>query len=129
MKDYNFMIDGQNAFGQPVKDDVTTYDNIRKIWTRQGGDYTTDYLLDHNYFKEYCPMIAIDLSKQQALDADPKARQQINFTGNLARERNAHNVFHYSRSKRNKIRFLKWSGKNFVSWFSFNIIIIQNDST
>ena len=31
-------------------------------------------------------MIAIDLSKQQALDADPKAIQQINFTGNLARE-------------------------------------------
>ena len=30
-------------------------------------------------------MIAIDLSKQQALDADPKAIQQINFTGNLAR--------------------------------------------
>ena len=30
-------------------------------------------------------MIAIDLSKQQALDADPKARQQTNFTGNLNR--------------------------------------------
>ena len=28
-------------------------------------------------------MIAIDLSKQQRVDADPKAIQQINFTGNL----------------------------------------------
>ena len=28
-------------------------------------------------------MLAIDLNKQQALDADPKAIQQINFTGNL----------------------------------------------
>ena len=34
-------------------------------------------------------MIAIDLNKQQALDADPKAIQQINFTGNLARDGNA----------------------------------------
>ena len=33
-------------------------------------------------------MIAIDSSKQQELDADPKAMQQINFTGNLARKRN-----------------------------------------
>ena len=31
----------------------------------------------------------IDLSKQQELDADPKAIQQINFTGNLAWEGNA----------------------------------------
>ena len=36
-------------------------------------------------------MIAIDLSKQQALDADPKAIQQINFTGNLNRGENVNN--------------------------------------
>ena len=42
-------------------------------------------LLDYSYFKKYYKMIAIDLSKQQALDADPKAMQQINFTGNLDR--------------------------------------------
>ena len=41
------------------------------------------YLLDYNYFKKWCKMIAIDLSNQQALDSDPKAIQQINFTGNL----------------------------------------------
>ena len=40
-------------------------------------------LLDYNYFKKYYKVIAIDLSKQQALDADPKAIQQINFNGNL----------------------------------------------
>ena len=33
-------------------------------------------------------MIAIDLSKQQALDSDPKAIRQINFTGNLNQGRN-----------------------------------------
>ena len=45
----------------------------------------TGYLQDYNYFKNYCEMIAIDLSKQQALDADPKTIQQINFTANLDR--------------------------------------------
>ena len=45
-----------------------------------------DYcLLDHTYFRKYYKMIAIDLSKQQALDADPNAIQQINFRENLDR--------------------------------------------
>ena len=37
-------------------------------------------------FRKYCKMIAIDLSKQQALDVDPKAMQEISFTGNLAQQ-------------------------------------------
>ena len=49
----------------------------------QGNDNTTGCLLDYIYFKNYYKMIGIDLSKQQALDADPKAIQQMNFTGNL----------------------------------------------
>ena len=44
---------------------------------------TTSCLLGYNYFKNYYKLIAIDLRKQQPLDADPKAIQQINFTGNL----------------------------------------------
>ena len=44
-----------------------TYENIRKIATGQGDDYTTGCLLDYTYFKKYYRMIAIDLSKQQAL--------------------------------------------------------------
>ena len=39
-------------------------------------------MLDYNYFKEH-KMIALDLSKQQELDSDPKAIKQIKFTGNL----------------------------------------------
>ena len=46
-------------------------------------------MLENNYFTNYYKMIAIDLSKQQALDSDPKAIQQINFTGNLDREESA----------------------------------------
>ena len=42
-------------------------------------------MLNYNYFKKK-KIIAIDLSKHQALDSDPKAIQQINFTGNLENE-------------------------------------------
>ena len=77
------MIDGKNFFDQTVKDDKVTYENIRKIATGQGDNYTTGCLLDYIYFKNYCKMIAVNLSKQQALDADPKAIQQIRFTANL----------------------------------------------
>ena len=46
-------------------------------------DCTTSSLPDYVYFSNYCKIIVIDLSKQQALDIDPKAMQQINLTGNL----------------------------------------------
>ena len=86
IKDYNnVMIDGRNFFDQQIKNDLRTYDNIRKIATGQGDDYTTESSLDYPYFKKYYKLTAIDLSKQQKLDADPKAIQQINFSGNLTR--------------------------------------------
>ena len=59
----------------------------------QGHDYTTGCLLDYTYFKKYYKIIAIDLSKQQALVADPKAIQQINFTANLDRPGNTRLYF------------------------------------
>ena len=80
------MIDGQNFFDQPVKNKLT-YGSIPKIATDQGDDYTAGCLPDYNHFSESYKMIAIDLSKQQALDADPKETQQISFAGNL--EKNA----------------------------------------
>ena len=83
------MINGRNLFGQSIKNNLRTYDNIRKIANGQGDDYTTGCLLDYNYFNSYYKMIAINLSKQQAIDADPKAIQQINFTKNLNQGRNA----------------------------------------
>ena len=86
VKDYNVMTDGKNFFDQPVKNDSVTYENIRKIATGQGDDYTTGCLLDYNYSKNYYKMKSIDLSKQQVLEADPKVIQQINFTRNLDRD-------------------------------------------
>ena len=93
IKDYNVMIDGKNFFDQIVKNNKVTYDNIRKSSTGQGDDYTTGCLLDYIYFKNYCKMIAVDLSKQQVPDADPKAIQQINFTANLDRAGNTRIYF------------------------------------
>ena len=75
IKDYNVMIDGRNFFDQPINSMTKTYENIRKIAMGQGDDYITGCLLDYTYFKENYKLIAIDLSKQQALDADSRAIQ------------------------------------------------------
>ena len=78
---------------QPIKTNKVTYEDIRKIATGKGDDYTTGCLLDYQYFKDFYKMIAVDLSKQQALDADPRTIQQINFTANLDRAGNTRNYF------------------------------------
>ena len=87
------MINGENFFDQPVKDNRITCENIRKIATVQGDDYTTGCLLDYPYFKDSYKMIAIDLSKQQSLDADPIAIQQIIFTAKQDRDGNTRIYF------------------------------------
>ena len=105
IKDYNVMIDGRNFFDQPINSMTKTYENIRKIATGQGDDYTTGCLLDYSYFKENYKMIAIDLSKQQALDADPRAIQQINFTANLNRDDGATIFFIIEQANKNVFEF------------------------
>ena len=102
------MIDGKNFFHEPVKNDKVTYENIRKIATGQGDDYKTGCLLGYTYFKKYYKTIAIDLSKQQALDADPKAIQQINFTANLDRAGNTRSYFILEEAKETVFEF--WQG-------------------
>ena len=72
----------ENFFDQTVKNNQRTCDNFRKIVTDQGDDYITGCLLQYPYFNKHYELIAIDLCKQQKLNADPKAIQQINFTGN-----------------------------------------------
>ena len=87
------MIDRKNFFDQPINNVIKTYENIRKITIGQGDDYPTGCLLDYSYFKKYYKTIAVDLSKQQVLQADPKAIQQINFTANLDRADNTRFYF------------------------------------
>ena len=87
------MIYGKNLFDQPIGNGYKTYENIKNISTGKGDDYATGCLLDYVYFKESYEMIAIDLSKQQVLDADPRTIQQIGFTANLDREGNTTMLF------------------------------------
>ena len=69
------MINGENFFDQPIKNNKVTYENIRKIATGQGDDYATGCLLDYKYCKDTCI-------------SDPRAVQQINFTANPDRDGN-----------------------------------------
>ena len=103
------MIDGKNFFDQPVKNNNVTYENIIKTAIGQGDDYTTG-LLHYSYFKDYFKMVAVDLSKQQALDADPKAIPQINFNVNLDRAGNCFGLFTRNR-------------KSFISVIYFSSIL------
>ena len=73
------MIDGKNFYDQPINDLIKQYDEVRKVSTGYGDDYTAGCLLDYAYFKDNYKLIAVNLSKQKALDADPRAIQQIVF--------------------------------------------------
>ena len=99
------MIDEKNFFDQTVKNNKIMFENIRKIATSQGDDYTTGCLIDYIYFKNYYKMIAADLKKQQALDADPKAIQQIDFTANLDRAGNTRIYFILEEAKETVLYF------------------------
>ena len=78
---YNIEIDGRNFYDQPINDSIKQYDEVRKISTGKGDDYTTGCLLDFAYFEKNYKLIAADLSKQKVLDAGSRAIQQIIFTG------------------------------------------------
>ena len=101
------MFDGRNFFDQPINSIMKTQENIRKIDTGQGDDYTTDFLLDH--YK----MVAIDLSKQQDLDADPRPIQQISFTATLDRRGNTAMFFIIEEAKETVLNFSEGTVKVF----------------
>ena len=76
---YNVIIDGTNFYDNPIESDIEKYRELKKVTTGKGEDYTTGSLLDYDYFKKHYKLIAVDLSKQKELDADPRAIQQIEF--------------------------------------------------
>ena len=110
IEDHNVMIDGKNFFYHSIKSYVKTYDNIRKIATGQGDNYTTGCLLDYPYFKKYFKLIAIDLSKQQKLYANPKAIQE-NFTGKLNGAESAGMYFVIEEATKSNTRNFYWKTK------------------
>ena len=74
---YNIEIDGRNFYDQPINGSIKQYDEVRKISTGQGDNYTTGCLLDYSYFEKNYRLLAADLSKQKALDIDSRAIQQL----------------------------------------------------
>ena len=111
---YNVEIDGRNFYDQAINDSIKQYNEVRKISTGQGDDYTTGCLLDFAYFENSYRLIAADLSKQKALDADSRAIQQIIFTGKIKAEvDNTRVIIYYilEQSKETILEFAKGTTK------------------
>ena len=79
LEEYNVIIDGRNFYDNPIESDIEKYRELKKVMIGKGEDYTTGSLLDFNYFDKHYKLVAVDLSKQKELDADPRAIQQIEF--------------------------------------------------
>ena len=75
---YN-IIDGRNFYDNPIESDIEKHRELEKVMIGKGEDYTTGFLLDYNHFDKRYKLVAVDLSKQEELDADPRAIQQIEF--------------------------------------------------
>ena len=105
----NVVIDGRNFYDQSISSDTRQYDELRKITLEKGDDYTTGCLLDYAYFKENYKIIAVDLSKEKELDADPRPIQQIEFLGTL--DANSYVLTVVEHSKETVLEFFKGTGK------------------
>ena len=99
------MINGEKFFDQPIKNNKVTYENIRKITAGPGDEYTTGCLLDYSYFVDTYKVITVVLSKQQLLDVDPRAIQQMNFSANLDRDGNSRIYFILEEAKETILDF------------------------
>ena len=109
IENYNIESDGRNLYDQPINDLIKQYDQVRKVSAGQGDDYTTGCLLYFAYLKNSYRLIAVDLRKKKALDADSRANQQIIFTGKA----NASAIIYYilDQSKETSLQFSKGTTK------------------
>ena len=114
IKDYNVMIDGKNVF---INQQIAILRHMKilekLILVKEMTTQPTGRFLDYSYFKGYYKMIAIDLSKQQVLDADPTAIQQINFTANLDSAGNTTIFFIIEEAKETVLNFSQGTVKVF----------------
>ena len=106
---YNVIIDGRNFYDNPIESDIEKYRELKKVMIGKGQDYTTGSLLDFNYFKKHYELVAVDLSKQNELDADPRAIQQIEFKYML--ETNSTIYWVLEKSKETILQFYKGAVK------------------
>ena len=95
IENYNIKIDGRSFYDQPINDLIKQYDEIRKISRGQGDDYTAGCSLDFPNFEKSYRLIATDLSKQKALDADSRTIQQIFFTGKIKKEERSRVIIYH----------------------------------
>ena len=106
---YNVLIDGRNFYDQSTNDQIKKYGEVRKVMTGNGDDYSTGSLLDYYYHLKHYQLIAVDLSKQKDLDADPRAIQQIEFYGKL--DTNSQVCTVLEKSKETVLEFYKGTAK------------------
>ena len=66
------LIDRRNFYDQPIDHLIKQYENIIKVSTGQGDNYATECIIDYAYFIDNCRLIAVDSSKQKALDTAPR---------------------------------------------------------
>ena len=90
---------------------IKQFDEVRKISTGQGDDYTTGCLLDFAYFEKNYRLIAADLSKPKALDEDPEAIQQIISTDKTDSQIRVYYIL--EQLKETKLEFAKGTTKLF----------------
>ena len=113
IKTYNVLIDGRNFYDQPINDIIKQYDEIGKVSTGYGDDYITGCSLDYAYFKDNYRLIAVYLSKQKALDDDPRAIQQIVFQEVVGRANNTKITLYIilEKLKETKLEFAEGTAK------------------
>ena len=106
---YNVIIDGRNFYDNAIESDIEKYRELKKVVIGKGEYYTTGSLLDFDYFKKHYKLVAVDLSKQKELDADPRAIQQIEFKYML--ETNSTIYWVLQKSKETILEFYKGTVK------------------
>ena len=109
LTEVNVLIDGRNFYDQPISDKLRKYDELRKVTTGKGDEYSTGCLLDYKYVKDHYNIIACDLSKQEELDADPRAIQQIEV--NFMLSDNSQILTVLEKSKETILEFYKGTAK------------------
>ena len=114
IKNQKIKIDERNLYYQAINDSIKQQNEVRKVSTGQGGDYTAGFLLDFAYFEKSYRLIAADLSNQKALDADSRAIQKIVFADKIKSTAASERVIIYcilKQSKETKLQFSKETTK------------------
>ena len=110
------LLGGRNVYDQLINGLIKQNDEVRKVSTWQCDDYTTGFLIVYACSKDNYRLIAVDLSKQKALDPDIRANQQVLFQGVLGGADNTKiRLFTILEiSKVTALELFQWSSESFV---------------